>query len=118
EAICFVARTNDIVNRYREHFSKSGLPVFLISRDAVDKSYYAGIRFATMHRVKGLEFDYILMASASKDIIPLKRVLEGIDNVTALEEADLRERALLYVAVTRAKKEVIITCNGEKSEYL
>ena len=118
ETICVVARTNDIVNRYKEHFSKSGLPTFLISRDAVDKSDYAGIRFATMHRVKGLEFDYILMAAVSKDIIPLKRVMEDIDNETALEEADLRERALLYVAATRAKKEVIITCNGEKSEYL
>jgi len=57
-------------------------------------------------------------AAASKNIIPLKRVMDDIDNETALEEADLRERSLLYVAATRAKKEVIITCNGEKSEYL
>jgi len=118
EAICVIARTNDIVNRYREHLSKSGLPTFLISRDAVDSSDHAGVRFATMHRVKGLEFDHILMAAASKNIIPLKRVMDDIDNEKALEEADLRERSLLYVAATRAKKEVVITCNGEKSEYL
>jgi superfamily I DNA/RNA helicase len=37
---------------------------------------------------------------------------------TAREEAETCERALLYVAVTRAKKEVLITSYGEKSEFL
>ncbi|MEZ7890772.1 MAG: 3'-5' exonuclease [Candidatus Wallbacteria bacterium] len=116
--ICMVARTNDIVNRYKLEFKKNGIESFLISRDGIDRSNMAGVRFATMHRIKGLEFDYIIVASANKDIIPLKKAVSDYDNETDHEEADLRERALLYVAVTRAKKEVLITYYGEKSEYL
>lgn len=117
-SICAVARTNDIAKRYKNLFDKNGLDTFLISRDAIDKRSEPGVRVATMHRVKGLEFDHLIIVSANKDVIPLKSAVSNHDNETAKEEADLRERSLLYVAATRAKKEVVITCYGEKSEYL
>jgi superfamily I DNA/RNA helicase len=34
------------------------------------------------------------------------------------EEAELRERALFYVASTRARKELLVTCRGKASRLL
>jgi len=36
----------------------------------------------------------------------------------AAKENKIRERALLYVAATRAKKEVIVTSFGEPSKFI
>jgi len=33
-------------------------------------------------------------------------------------ESEINERALLYVAATRAKKEVLVTCFGKPSRFL
>ncbi|MEZ7892129.1 MAG: ATP-dependent helicase [Candidatus Wallbacteria bacterium] len=118
ENICIAARKSELVNRYREKISDAGFLTFLISRDALDSENFSGVRFSTMHRVKGLEFDYIFIVSANKGIIPLKKAVDCHLDAFSCNEADLRERSLLYVASTRAKKEVFITYNGEKSEYL
>jgi superfamily I DNA/RNA helicase len=48
------------------------------------------IRFSTMHRAKGLEFDQVLVLTPDQFLGPLD------------ETAD--ERRLLYVAITRAKR--------------
>jgi len=71
-----------------------------------------------MHRVKGLEFDHLVIAGVNEGIVPLQMVLEGQDNPLAVEENELRERALLYVSATRAKKNVLVTSFGKKSRFL
>jgi len=118
ESICLVARTNDLANKYNLELKKQGLNTYFISRDGIDNHNDKRIRIATMHRVKGLEFNNIIVASANKNVIPLKKAISGHDNETALEEAILREKSLLYVAVTRAKKEVLITSYGPQSDFL
>ena len=70
-----------------------------------------------MHRIKGLEFDCVLLMSANSDAIPNKSTLDlAIDGIhkKALIES---ERALLYVALTRARKELVITTSGELSVF-
>jgi DNA helicase-2/ATP-dependent DNA helicase PcrA len=52
------------------------------------------IEFMTMHGSKGLEFDIVIIAGISDNIIP--------DRSTDIEE----ERRLFYVALTRAKEEL------------
>ena len=118
ETVCIVARTNSLLDKYEKSFQEHGFDCYRISRNKTDSSDAKGIRLATMHRVKGLEFDYVIIGSVNKDIIPLKYPIAEVDNPTAREEAETCERALLYVAVTRAKKEVLITSYGEKSEFL
>ena len=60
-----------------------------------------------MHRVKGLEFDRMVIASVNENLVPLAAVVHDDDGPerTAAETA---ERALLYVAATRAKKELVV----------
>lgn len=70
-----------------------------------------------MHRVKGLEFDNIMIAGVNDGIIPFNSNIESSDPVV-IKDIDTQERALLYVAATRAKKMVFITSFGKPSRYL
>ena len=68
------------------------------------------VTLMTMHGSKGLEFPVVLLLGVRKGMVPL----EFKGGETDLEE----ERRLLYVAMTRAKEELIMTCSGEASVFL
>ncbi|MFO7800951.1 MAG: hypothetical protein R6V55_01510, partial [Desulfovermiculus sp.] len=55
---------------------------------------------------------------ANEGDMPLKNILESTDDHAEREDRELRERALFYVAATRAKKEVVVTSFGRKSVFL
>ena len=118
EGICIVTRTHDLMEKYKISMEEAGHRYYQISRNKSDCSAQKGIRLATMHRVKGLEFDYMIVASANKDTMPLIYPVAELDNPTVKEEAEMRERSLFYVATTRAKREVLITSYNGKSRYL
>lgn len=66
--------------------------------DEMDEDNYVTI--ATVHAVKGLEFDYVFIIGLEEGIFPTQRAITAGD----LEE----ERRLMYVAITRAKKRLFI----------
>ncbi|MDO4483990.1 MAG: 3'-5' exonuclease [Clostridia bacterium] len=70
-----------------------------------------------MHRVKGLEFNYMFLVGVNKNYLPLKSAIKSTDPVTKAE-AITGERCLLYVALTRAKKEASISGYGQLSEFV
>ncbi|MCR5833162.1 MAG: ATP-dependent helicase [Selenomonadaceae bacterium] len=116
-SICIVARTAKLVDEYEKHLNAAGINSVKIKRSNYDDPSIEGVRIATMHRVKGLEFKYVFIASANNKIIPLTSVTETFDDVSRAE-ALTSERCLLYVAITRAQKEVYITSYGEPSRFL
>ncbi len=64
-------------------------------------------------------FERIIIAGANNGILPLSNAVNAASHDLAeKKEAEQRERALLYVAATRAKKEVLVTWFGRKSKYL
>jgi len=71
-----------------------------------------------MHRVKGIEFDEVILGSMNEGIVPLEKALDGKGDAVEKRQADLEERALVYVAMTRAKKKLIVTSYGQASPYL
>ena len=71
-----------------------------------------------MHRVKGLGFDEIILASVNDGLVPLSQALANKGDAVEQRQADTEERALLYVAVTRAKKQALILSYGKQSGYL
>ena len=115
--ICLVARTNALVDTYREHLEEKGIPFVKITRDTSDSDEHDGVRIATMHRVKGLEFDFVFVVAANANIIPLKVVIDHTDKV-AEEESMNSEKCLLYVALTRARKGAYITGYGKASPFI
>jgi len=64
-----------------------------------------------MHRVKGLEFTTVFIVAANKNYVPLKSAVNRIDPAER-EAAITSERCLLYVAMTRAKKKIMISAYG------
>ncbi|MBN2039844.1 MAG: ATP-dependent helicase [Spirochaetes bacterium] len=69
---------------------------FLSERLKPDDLHGASVKLMTMHASKGLEFDSVIIAGLSDEIIP--------DTSTDIEE----ERRLLYVALTRAMEKLYI----------
>ena len=77
----------------------------------------AGVRLATMHRVKGLEFPVMILAGVNARVMPL-RVPSVEGDPTAKAEHEERERSLLFVAATRARDHLIVTSCGNPSPFL
>ena len=71
-----------------------------------------------MHRVKGLEFDHVVTASVNDRLVPHRRAYAGAGDAAELDKAETKERALLYVAATRAKKELLVLSYGRPSPFL
>ena len=115
--ICVVARTKNLVDDYIALFTKAGLRAYAIKRNKVDDRNFDGLRVATMHRVKGLEFKYVFIAAVNNRIIPLPSAINKTDSVSEIESIT-SEKCLLYVAMTRAQKGVYLTSYGRKSEFL
>ncbi len=116
--VCLVARSKSLLDQYEAALGQKGIKACRISRDKAEDRAAAGVRLATMHRVKGLEFDRVIIAAVNDGVVPEpKAIQETMDS--AIQKADeLKERSLLYVAATRAKKEVLITSFGKPSVYL
>ena len=113
---CLVARTQDMVDKYIAALSQKGIDTIQIRRSA--PSGGEKLRIATMHRVKGLEFDRVIIAGVNDMVMPYKTALSQADDDLAKEAAETTERCLLYVALTRAKKEVFVSSHGVRSSIL
>jgi len=118
ESVCLVARTKKLLELYAGNIRPAGFETYEIKRDSAEQRDRPGIRLATMHRVKGLEFDHVIVVAANKGVIPLDLALASADDQITERNLQTGERALLYVALTRAKRSALITGYGEKSPYL
>lgn len=63
------------------------------------------VRVATLHWAKGLEFRHVIVGGANHVWVP-----EADDDPEARE---VRQRRLLYMAMTRATETLTVTCSGE-----
>ncbi len=75
---------------------------------AMDSDDGSGVVIATVHSAKGLEFDTVFVVGCEEKIFPISR-----DDNDDLEE----ERRLMYVAITRAKKNLILTSSNSRFLY-
>ena len=66
-----------------------------------------GIVISTLHAVKGLEYDKVYIMNVNEGSIPYKKAV--------LAESLEEERRLFYVAMTRAKRKLVISYVKEKN---
>ena len=114
--VCVVARTRGERDAVAEELHAADVDVEVLEADAPDETS-AGVRLATMHRVKGLEFDRMVVVSVNRSLVPLPAAVQPLSGPERAA-AETGERALLYVAATRAKKELAILSFGEQSRFL
>ena len=115
--VCLVARTDSLLRQYESDCKEKGIKVYFIRRSEAEDHSAPGLRMATMHRVKGLEFDRVIIAGVNDGIVPLEGY-GGSSDPGVRRDAETQERALLYVAATRARKEVLVTSFGTPSRFL
>jgi len=115
---CVIARTSSLLDNYSGALRAADLDTYRIRQDRAEDRSASGVRFATMHRAKGLEFERVIIAGVNDGIVPLDRALADADDDATREYIRKQERSLLYVSATRAKRDVIVTCHDEPSPWL
>lgn len=71
------------------------------------------VMLLTVHAAKGLEFDIVFLTGLEEGLFPLVKMNDIEDAIKELEE----ERRLCYVAITRAKKHLILTFANNRRIY-
>jgi DNA helicase-2/ATP-dependent DNA helicase PcrA len=66
-----------------------------------------GVTLASLHAAKGLEWDYVFMVGCSDGLIPIS-MAEG-------PEAIQEERRLMYVGLTRARRDLRLSWSGARN---
>jgi superfamily I DNA/RNA helicase len=116
ENICVATRVGQpLKSRYQPFLSQHGIPSVIVEGDK--ETAGPGVRLATMHRMKGLEFQNVLLANVSEGVAPYAAALAS-DDPTTRDAARNQERCLLYVACTRARDELAICGFGRPSPFL
>jgi len=105
--ICVTARTNDDLDALASALRQYGVAYLRLDHGMTDDPAQAGIRLATMHRIKGLEFDIVILAGYRG----AKRYAEQFshdEDVGVIDDTEVSERCLLHVAATRAKRHLFV----------
>ncbi|MEM9148861.1 MAG: UvrD-helicase domain-containing protein [Cyanobacteria bacterium P01_F01_bin.3] len=117
-SVCIVVRSNALAKSYASQLKHLGIETRAISRSEADNPALPGVRIATMHRVKGLQFEHVFLAGLTHDKVPPQNAISTAADKAAQNAILKAERCLLHVSATRAKKGVFVTYHGEPSELL
>lgn len=72
--------------------------------DGKGKADVKAVRLMTIHSAKGLEFEKVILTGMEENVFPHSRIVAS-ESPQQMEE----ERRLAYVAVTRAKRDLVVT---------
>lgn len=111
------ARFNLSLDSAEEKLKAAGIPVLRVKGKVPQGT--EGIRLATMHAMKGLEFRAVSVLGVDEGTAPFAREITPRETDPLQHEADLlRERCLLFVACTRAREALSVTWSGTPSPFL
>jgi len=117
ESICVVARAHwQLRDIYLPALRAAGIPYHYLQAETPEYAG-SGVRLATMHRVKGLEFPHVRLVGVNRGVIPYVPDAADLDAV-AQEEAEVRDRCLLHVAASRARNTLVVTGYGAPSPFV
>ncbi|MFE9111067.1 UvrD-helicase domain-containing protein [Streptomyces collinus] len=111
------ARFNLSLDTAEEKLKAADIPVLRVRGQAAQGAQ--GVRLATMHAMKGLEFRAVSVLGVSEGTVPFTREITPREADPLQHDADLlRERCLLFVACTRAREALSVTWSGAASPFL
>ncbi|MFJ8689505.1 UvrD-helicase domain-containing protein [Micromonospora wenchangensis] len=114
-AVC--ARFTTTLRTMHDELTAAGIPTAWV-RDQPGADV-DGVRLATMHAMKGLEFRCVAMVGVTAKAIPFVKEVTPAEVDQVQHDNDLlRERCLLFVASTRAREALHVSWSGTPSPYL
>ncbi|MCM2580530.1 UvrD-helicase domain-containing protein [Streptomyces meridianus] len=114
-AVC--ARFNLTLDKVRDRLTAAGIPVVRVKDGPGPEA--EGVRLATMHAMKGLEFRCVAVLGVTEGAMPFAREITPLEVDRLQHESDtLRERCLLFVACTRAREVLHVSWSGRPSPFL
>jgi superfamily I DNA/RNA helicase len=111
------ARFNVLLDKAFGKLAAAGIPVVRVrDNPGPDQD---GVRLATMHAMKGLEFRCVAVLGVTASAVPFAREVTPASVDALQRDADLlRERCLLFVACTRAREALSVTWSGSASSFV
>jgi superfamily I DNA/RNA helicase len=109
--VCIAARTNDDLDGLASELKQAGIAHLRLDRTTTDNASSPAVRLATMHRIKGLEFGVVIIASY-RGAETYARAFAREEDAGVTEDTDAVERCLLHVAATRAKRNLFVLKRG------
>ncbi|NUK70357.1 AAA family ATPase [Streptomyces lunaelactis] len=114
-AVC--TRFNVLLDKVRDRLEAAGVLAVKVKDNpgaGVD-----GVRLATMHAMKGLEFRCVAVIGVTAGAVPFAREITPAEVDRIQHESDLlRERCVLFVACTRAREALHVSWSGAASPFL
>lgn len=112
-AIGVAARTTQLVRTITDTLRAAYIDV------ADERSGTDGVRVATMHRMKGLEFQCLAVVGLDAGLLPAPNAVTSAADDPHANKHDLqRERCVLFVALTRARDVLHLSHTGLPSTLL
>jgi hypothetical protein len=113
--IVIACRTKEPLREIKSSLHQRQIPYYDLTSVSGE---ITGVRLSTFHRLKGLEFKAVFLADVTERTCPFfpagLRSLQGEERDEHLQS----ERALLYVAITRAVQQVMLTGTGTPTTVL
>jgi hypothetical protein len=116
EEIAVAARAGAALDAAALALEAAGISVARLTADLPRDD---GVRLATMHRLKGVEYRCVALIDMDDDSMPMQWAVTDRRADPLQHEADLRrERCTAYVAATRARDDLWIGWSGKPSRFL
>lgn len=113
DSIGIIAQSHSSLDKIKETLDKTGIPVYRMKDDNAD-ILSPGVKLITYLSSKGLEFDHVIVTDLRRGKLPFSPIPEGEEEESFIS----RERKKLYVAMTRAKKTLMLVATKEISSFI
>lgn len=111
------ARFNVLLDKAYDKLTAAKVPVVRVKDNPGPDM--EGVRLATMHAMKGLEFRCVAVLGVTASAVPFAREVTPADVDVLQHDSDLlRERCLLFVACTRAREALAVSWSGSASSFV
>lgn len=112
---CIASRTKNSLTEIKKYFHSNNIPYYDLINAA---GHMEGITLSTFHNMKGLEYKVVILYNVSNTTVP--NIYFGFDELSESEKKSYlkSEKALLYVAMTRAIARLFLVGCGAKTDLI
>lgn len=112
--IAVAVATNALADSTVTALRAAGVPVQTLQNYNGETS--ATVKVGTHHRIKGLEFKQVFLPFLSADRFPV--IPPGVKDANERQEHEERCLSQLFVAMTRARDRLFVTCTGDPTDAI